>query len=104
MQHNFRPEVLKTCLDTLAEFPYLTATPEKVQLLESIIDTLGGYPKPREKGDHAEPPTGTLAAYLFVSNARNAVKLGCIGSYSYADAARIAANNLESAFSLIVEA
>lgn len=95
--------ILKKCFDTLADFPYLTATPDKEGLFKSIIDTLAEYPKPKEKHGVTEPDGKTMGAYLFVSNARNIIKLGCIGFYNFKQSAKLAGEYLECAFSLLVD-
>lgn len=103
MEIDTRTEILKTCIDILADFPHLTTTPDKEYLLHSIIDTLGGYPKPHQKHSETEPTPTALGAYLFASTTRNIAKLGCIGFYSYTEAVRMVSEILERAFSLLVD-
>jgi len=100
---DIRPEVIKDCFDLLSDFPHLTNAPEKASLFNALIDTLGGYPKARQKGNKTEPTNKTLGACLYVSNARNALTLGVIGCHSYTRAAIIAYDSLECALSLLID-
>lgn len=74
---------IAACFDDLAAAPHLENQQAHYELAQSIIDTLGSYPKPREKGNHAEPPREELAAYLYVSTARNKLKLAQLDYIPY---------------------
>ena len=92
---------IAACFDDLAAAPYLEDQHAHYELAQSIIDTLGSYPKPREKNDHTEPPREELAAYLYISTARNKLKLAQLECVPYDLAFVSAYSCVESALSLL---
>lgn len=92
---------IAACFDDLAATPYLEDQHANYELAQSIIDTLGNYPKPHEKGNHTEPPRAELAAYLYVSTARNKLKLAQLECVPYDLAFVSAYSCFESALSLL---
>ena len=99
MATNTHSEIIKECFDLLSDFPYLTNTHEKASLFNSLINELESYPKRQQ----IEPTNEALGACLYVLNAQNALTLGLIGCYSYARAAVVVYDNLESALSLLLD-
>ncbi len=97
-----RIEQIKNGLDLLAGFEYLKPNEQKQTLL-SVIDALGGYPKPTQKGDTEPKPVKDLGAYLFVSNSRNACKLGDLDYIDLPTAYKLVSINLETALSLLID-
>lgn len=97
-----RTEQIKDALDLLGGFEQMATIEEKKQTLLTVIDTLGGYPKPTKK--HTTEPTTAheLGAYLFVSNCRNACKLGELECIAMETAHRIAVVNLGNALGLLL--
>lgn len=71
--------------------------------LEKATDILGSYPKPSVKGKQNQPTPAEIGAYLHVSNARNALKLGVLGYYTAKQAYTAGVENLESASKLIIK-
>lgn len=92
---------IAACFDDLAAAPYLEDRHAYYELAQSIIDTLGNYPKPREKDNHTKPPRKELAAYLYVSTARNKLKLAQLECVPYDLAFVSAYSCFESALSLL---
>lgn len=88
--------ILMDCFDTLAGFPFSVSDTEKQALAQSIIETLGDYPKPQRKGDTTE--TG---AYIFVSMARNTAKMAKLGYMPYSFAFGDIASCFERALGLL---
>ncbi|MFV0565757.1 MAG: hypothetical protein ACK5NB_07990 [Flavobacteriaceae bacterium] len=96
-----RIDQVKSAMDVLAGFELLTQTEQKQTLL-TVIDTLGGYPKPTKKQDERPAPVKDVGAYLFVSNSRNACKLGELGYIETRHAYNLVSANLETALSLLL--
>lgn len=94
--------ILTDCFDLLAGYEYLSEL-EKINVLRYIIDVLGSYPKPQKKNAVRPATSSQIGTYLFVSNVRNACKLAEFGFIDTSTAYTIIQNNLEQAFSLIVE-
>lgn len=88
------------CIDLFAGFELLEPH-EKKEIYLLVIDTLCGYPKPTKKGFKTLENKKDLGAYLFVSNTRNACKLGNIGLYNSVQAYSIAMQNLSNALTLL---
>lgn len=95
--------ILTDCMDTLAASDLMIAKAEQSELLQSIVDTLGSYPKPRVKGEAKEENPAELGAYLFASTARNVAKLGLLQIVGYAEAVGTILQCFENALGLIVE-
>lgn len=94
--------IITTSLDLLAGFDFLLLK-EQMQALSSVIDTLGSYNKPTKKGKPAPVLTQKINAYLFVSNVRNACKLGVSGAITPIQAYQIATSNLERALTELLK-
>ncbi len=99
--HQLQQNIITECLDLLAGFELLTDT-EKSQTAQTIIDTLGSYPKPQKKNAPENAPSYLVGAYLMASNVRNACKLFLLG---YLDDVllfqAIAQENCENALGLL---
>lgn len=93
--------VLTDCFDLLASVPFLQSDKEQSELAQSIIDSLGSYPKPQKKHETTETAPQCLGAYLYASTARNAVKLAGLGYIPYKDAFQVAEQCFENALSLL---
>lgn len=102
-QYIRQTEVLENCFDLLADYGCLDSTPDKIETLQIIIDTLSHYPKPKEKREQRTTPNEILGSYLFASNARNAAKLGVMGIYPTAQATQIVYENILQAYSLFTD-
>lgn len=96
-QKDNRKDIINLCIEVLSDtnITFLDIA------FNRVIDLLGSYPKPRQKGDEIEPQPTTLGSYLFVSNARNAVKLGLLKYHTEAQAGIIGIYNLRDALKLI---
>lgn len=94
-----RLEMLDNCLEILQN----TNRNNYKEIFQKAIDTMGSYPKPTEKGSmpETEPKPAVLAAYFYVSNARNALKLGLLKYYTVAKAQKTIISNLEKAIKLL---
>ncbi len=80
----FKIELVQSVMDELATFEH--DTPQgKADTLQLIIDTLGSYPKPTQKGDTTEPHPNIKGAYFCMANVRNACRLGLLGVYDDTD-------------------
>lgn len=99
MQNNI--QVLYTVMDEVATLQHETQQ-DKTDTFNLIIDTLGGYPKPRQKGDVVEPHTNVLGAYLCVSNVRNACRLYLLGVNNYNTTIQTIEQNNEIALGLLL--
>lgn len=88
-------------MDLMAGFSIDTPTSQQ-ETLNIVIDHLGSYPKPRQKGDTAKPHPNILGAYLHISNVRNACKLGVLGAYSLSKVDFMVNENLINALNLIL--
>jgi hypothetical protein len=88
------------CMDLLAGFELMDSSEQK-QVFLLAIDTLCGYPKPQRRGDSLTAQPEKLGTYLFISNTRNACKLGELELISPIEAHRIAMNNLTNALTLL---
>jgi hypothetical protein len=86
------------CFDTLAGFPFSVSDTEKQALMQSIIETLGDYPKPQHRSD----ATGA-GAYIFVSMARYTAKMAKLGYLSYSSASGNIAGYFERALGLLTD-
>lgn len=93
--------IITDCMDLLAGFEHLPVD-DQAQTLDAVIDTLGNYPKPQHKGDTDHADKTALGAYLFVSNVRNACKLGLLGLWSTATARNVAQSNLVFTLDLLM--
>lgn len=96
---NKQTSVLTDCIDLLAGFSLLSDT-DKYDLAQSIIDTLGNYPRPRQKN---EPTPQYLGAYLYASTARNSVKLAQLGYMPFNNAFSVAGSCFEASLSLLTD-
>ncbi len=72
------------------------------ETLQLIINHLGSYPKPRQKGATIAPPNYIIGAYLCISNVRNACKLRLLEIYTKPQTIIVINSNLISALSLII--
>lgn len=97
-----KTEIITNCLDLLAGFELLAPT-EQTGVFLTIIDTLGSYTKPTKKRDNTPIITQKLNAYLFVSNVRNACKLGVTGAITPIQAYETALSNLENALTELLK-
>ncbi len=96
---------VKDCMDLLATLPAVSSS-ERVDLALSVIDCMGGYPKPVPKGAGANAPKPMpqlLGAYIHVNNARSALRLFTLGYKTSKEAFTAAQNGLECALSLLLE-
>ena len=91
-----KTEIITNCLDLLAGFELLAPT-QQTGVFLSIIDKLGSYPKPQKKYDTIRAKDSLISAYLFVSNVRNACKLGELGAITPIQANQTILGNLENA-------
>lgn len=73
-----RINIITDVLDEVAQINLLTPVEQK-EVLQLIIDTLGSYPKPKEKHSGTIVTKENISAYLFVSNVRNISKLVLFG-------------------------
>ncbi|MCL1942950.1 MAG: hypothetical protein FWF54_05310 [Candidatus Azobacteroides sp.] len=94
---------LTDCLDLLASIPFLSDNNERNKLAQNIIDTLGGYPKPRHKNEVKKENPNELGAYLFTSTARNTAKLAQLEYIQFDKAFEAITNNLERALGLFTD-
>ena len=94
--------IITNCIDLLAGFDCLQVD-EQISVFNSIIDELGSYQKPQRKSNAVEPNKELLGAYLFVSNVRNACKLGALGLWNYSTAYGVAYSNLIFALDLLIK-
>ncbi|AIQ00316.1 hypothetical protein ACQ1Q1_00050 [Ornithobacterium rhinotracheale] len=97
-----RTEIIKRCFDEMAGFGTLNES-EQMHTLQSVVNTLGSYPKPRQKGDEVEPSPEDLGAFLSASNVRNACKLAMLRVWRTSTAENIINTNLEIALTLLTE-
>lgn len=97
-----KKQIITDCLDLLAGFE-LQELKEQKATLESVIDTLGSYPKPQNKKDNVRAKSNQIASYLFVSNVRNACKLSTLGYIKLNVGFNTIQYNLECALSLLVD-
>ncbi|MFR9557561.1 MAG: hypothetical protein SNJ35_08340 [Rikenellaceae bacterium] len=103
MNRDHTIDLLQKCFDELAIFPYLTTTPDKVNLLQTILNILVSYPRPSKEGDDTEAHPSTVGAYLLVCNARNTIKLSLLGFYAYTQSAHLASKYFERAYSMLID-
>ncbi len=89
-------------MDLLSTWEMQTNT-ERKDTLSAIIDTLGGYPKPRKSKQDPEPHPKILGAYLCLSVVRNACKLALLDVWDMEYSYIIIATNLENALSLLTD-
>jgi hypothetical protein len=94
--------IITTSLDLLAGFDFLLLK-EQMHVLLSVVDTLGSYTKPTKKRETTPIATQKLNAYLFVSNVRNACKLGVTGAITPTQAHETALSNLEMALTELLK-
>jgi len=94
---------LTDCLDLLASIPFLSDSNERNELAQNIIDTLGGYPKPRHKNEVKEESPNELGAYFFTSTARNTAKLAQLECIPFDKAFAAITGNLERALGLLTD-
>ncbi|AND63618.1 hypothetical protein AX766_03950 [Flavobacterium covae] len=87
-------------IDVLAGYE-IQETPERIQTLLTVVDVVCGYPKPTKKGSTITTANYLIGAYLHVSNARNACRLGAMGFIDTLTAYKIASSNLENALTLL---
>lgn len=88
-------------MDLLAGFEHLPMIEQKT-VFKSVIDVLSNYPKPQHKAVLTQVNKATLGVYLFVSNVRNACKLGSLGLWSNETACNVAQSNLIFALDLLM--
>lgn len=88
-------------MDLMAGFEIDTPTNQN-ETLRAVIEHLGSYPKPRQKGDTTEPKPNVLSVYLCVSNVRNACKLGMLGVWGLDTVNLHIDNNLTTALNLVL--
>lgn len=97
-----RVNKITDCMDVLSLWETSTR-PERVEILQTVINTVGGYPKPRHKGETIEPTPETLGAYLCISNVRNYSKLGALGVLDIETAYIMICRHLETALTLLID-
>lgn len=100
-----RAEQIKGALDALAVINCVSPD-QMAGVFDDVINTLCGYPKPQPKQSdtpHPEADPADLAAYLFVSMARNTAKLACIGSVCTTTAPQLIEIYLSNALSVIID-
>lgn len=95
--------ILTECLDHLATVPCLAIYRERYDLAQTLIDTLGSYPRPREKGSDTPVSNDLLGAYLYASTARNTLKLSQLGFIPFDNAFGIAGGCFEASLSLLTD-
>lgn len=95
-----RVKQVTDCMDLLAGFELMDSSEQKQAFLLAI-DTLGSYQKPQKKGDVIPSTTVNIGAYLFISNARNACKLGTMELINPITSHSIAMDNLTNALTLL---
>ncbi len=94
-----RLDVLNNCLSILQG----TNKENFKTTFQNAIDSIGSYPKPTEKNakPETEPTPAVLGAYLYVSNARNVLKLGILEYFTVSKAKKATVLNLENAIKLL---
>ena len=97
-----KTEIITNCLDLLAGFELLDPT-QQTGIFVTIIDTLGSYPKPQKKHDNVRAKDNLISVYLFVSNVRNACKLGEFGAITPIQANQTILANLENALTELLK-
>ena len=100
--HSKQTALLMDCFDLLADIP-LRNNKEQKELAQSIIDTLGNYPKPQHKNEEKETNPTELGAYLYTSTARNFAKLFLLGYTPFKNALNAIISNLENALGLLTD-
>lgn len=101
MEASKQTSILMDCIDQLAGVSLLSDTDN--ELVQSIIDTLGNYPRPRQKNKLTKPTPQCLGAYLYASTARNSVKLAQLGYMPFDNAFSVAGSCLEASLSLLTD-
>ena len=103
MHADKQKEILMNCIDKAVLEECVQGRKYKEELAQNLIDMLADYPKPQKKHE----PTGTtpqyLGAYLYVSTARNSVKLAQIGYMPFNKAFSVANSCFEAALSLLID-
>ena len=102
MEASKQTSILMDCIDQLAGFTLLS-DPDKNELAQSIIDTLGNYPHPHQKNEPPEPAPQCLGAYLYASTARNSVKLAQLGYMPFDNAFSVAGSCFEASLSFLTD-
>ena len=97
-----KTQIITACLDLLAGVE-LQETKEQKATLQSIIDTLGSYPKPQNKNNLVRAKSNEIASYLFVSNVRNACKLSTLGYIKLNVGFNSIQYNLEDALAILID-
>lgn len=95
--------ILTECFNHLATAPYLAIHRERYDLAQTLIDTLGSYPRPHEKGSDTPVNNDLLGAYLYASTARNTLKLSQLGFIPFDNAFGIAGGCFEASLSLLTD-
>lgn len=103
MDNSKQTAVLMGCIDQLAELPFLAIHRERYDLAQSLIDTLRNYPRPREKKSDTPVSKEALGAYLYVSTARNTLKLAQLEYMPFANAFGIVSGCFEASLSLLTD-
>ncbi len=103
MDNSKQTALLMDCLDQLTEQHFLAIHRERHDLAQNIIDTLGSYPRPREKGSDTPASREVLAAYLYASTARNTLKLAQLGYIPFPNAFGIVGGCFEASLSLLTD-
>lgn len=102
MEASKQTSILMACIDLLAGYSHLSDT-DKYELAQSIIDTLGNYPRPRRKNEPTEPASQCFGVYLYASTARNTLKLAQLGYMPFDNAFSVAGSCLEASLSLLTD-
>lgn len=97
-----KTEIIKNAFDVLAGFEVMS-TAEKLTAFDTVINTLGSYPKPQQKGGEIRAETSIIGAYLCVSNVRNTCKLSVFGYEAPETAHNTVLQNLETALTLLLK-
>ncbi|MEJ8606539.1 hypothetical protein JSO56_06345 [Riemerella anatipestifer] len=100
--HPPKEQILTECIDLIAVVDYLPED-EHAKVYSEIIETLGTYPKPQEKGNPEAPTPEILGAYLCASSVRNACKLTLLGYLDNRTAKTTITDYLTNALTLLIE-
>jgi hypothetical protein len=85
-------------LDQLTQAAFINTSSDGNDLAGLLIDELSNYPR-----TDGESQPNAIGAYLYTSNARNALKLAMLGLLQHCTAFVIAQNSLENALSLLID-
>jgi hypothetical protein len=101
MKTDKQVSILMDCFDLLAGMPFNTPNKDYHGLAQYIIDSLNHYPQPTPKEKVKRQTSKKWAAYLYVSTARNTMKLAQLKYISYYHAFSFTCTCMEIALSLL---